>query len=70
MVNNELPFVEMLIYFRLYEDTPLEAWGGPSEIYFGMFKEPQNGLKAKAKAFAMQEICGGSGDLRRYEGEQ
>jgi hypothetical protein len=60
----------MLIYFRLYEDTPLAQWGGVNEIYYGMFKEPQNGFKAKAKAFAMQQICGGSGDLRRFEEKQ
>lgn len=67
MVRSKLPFVEMMMYFRLFEDTPLADWGGASEITFGMFREPQNGLRAKAKAFAFQAICGGSGDLRRFE---
>ncbi|GHU99012.1 hypothetical protein FACS1894211_03700 [Clostridia bacterium] len=67
--KDDMPYVESICAFRLYECEFAANWGGTGETYFGYFKEPSNGkgFSPKAKAFALQTLYGGSGDLRRYE---
>ena len=67
--ENELPFVESVLSFRLYECEYAATWGGSQESHFGFFREPtgDKGFSPKAKAYKLQQIYGGSGDLAKYE---
>lgn len=67
--ENDLPYVESVLSFRLYECEYAEVWGGRNEVYFGFFREPSGdkGFSPKAKAYKLQEIYGGTGDLAKYE---
>ncbi len=73
LVKNEMPYVETIHYFRLYEDERADkdrkskVWGGIVEVYYGLFTEPHNGLKPKTKAYKYRESAGGKGDLREFE---
>lgn len=65
---NDMPYVERLFAFRLYECAYAEVWGGIGEVHFGYFKEPNatRGFTPKAKATALQKLYGGTGDLNKY----
>ena len=45
------------------------TWGGREQTYFGFFREPtgDKGFSPKDKAYKLQEIYGGTGDLAKYE---
>ncbi|MFZ4262058.1 hypothetical protein ACFRAE_08445 [Sphingobacterium sp. HJSM2_6] len=68
-IKTDLFFVKNVTAFRLFECTGALAWGGKGEIHFGYFKEPsgQIGFSPKMKAFSLQTIYGGKGDLRKFE---
>lgn len=65
----KMPYVERLCAFRLYECAYAEVWGGINEVHFGYFREPDtvNGFSPKEKAFALQKLYGGEGDLTKYQ---
>lgn len=67
--KEDMPYLEGFYAFRLYECAFAEVWGGLGEVHFGYFKEPdgEKGFSPKKKAFALQEIYGGTGDLRMFE---
>jgi hypothetical protein len=67
--KNDMPYLENITAFRLYQCQFAANWGGSGEVYFGYFKEPggTKGFSPKNKAFALQELYGGTGDLRQYE---
>ena len=67
--ENDLPFVESVLSFRLYECEYAATWGGREQTYFGFFREPtgDKGFSPKDKAYKLQEIYGGTGDLAKYE---
>ena len=65
----EMPYVESVHIFRLFESTGDSYWGGPGETKFGLFREPVEGISGfapNAKAYALQKIYGGTGDLEKY----
>lgn len=67
--ENDLPFVESVLSFRLYQSEYAATWGGSAETYYGFFREPtgDKGFSPKDKAYKLQEIYGGTGDLAKYE---
>ncbi len=67
--QNDLPFLECVMSFRLYECEYAAVWGGKEQTHFGFFREPtaDKGFSPKNKAYALQEIYGGKGDLAKYE---
>jgi hypothetical protein len=37
--------------------------GGLSEVYFGIFTDPEEGCRPRARAYAIQEMTGSTADL-------
>lgn len=66
---NDMPYLETCMEFRLFNCAYAEVWGGIGETYFGAFKEPENGVgfSPRKKAYTLQKIYGGKGDLKKYE---
>ncbi|GHU99016.1 hypothetical protein FACS1894211_03710 [Clostridia bacterium] len=66
---DEMPYVHTVNVFRMFECAHDAIWGGEGEVKFGMFSEPVSGIGGfvpNAKAFALQAIYGGTGDLSKY----
>ena len=67
------PYIHTIHIFRLFEDFRADGerksadWGGPNEVYFGIFREPENGLTPRNKAVELQKLAGGTGDLWQFE---
>jgi len=67
-----MPYVQTVHLFRLFEDFRADRerksadWGGIAEVYFGMFREPENGFSPKEKALAYKRAAGGTGDLHAF----
>jgi len=72
IIETKLPYIRAVHIFRLYEDYKANAerktvdWGGIHEVYYGLFREPERGFTPRAKAFVLQELAGGKGDLWRF----
>ncbi len=68
-MRNDMPYLETCMEFRLYQCAYAETWGGIGEVYFGAFSEPKNGkgFSPTVKAYTLQKIYGGKGDLTQYE---
>lgn len=66
------PYIYTLHLFRLFEDFRADTtrktvdWGGVWEVYFGIFKEPENGLTPRTKALEMQKLTGSTADLWQF----
>ena len=74
-VLEELPFVESMHYFRMYDNLS-STWGSSAEKTFGLFTDPtthgvdgSNTVLAQPKniAYTFQQLAGGNGDLKIYE---
>lgn len=67
-ILEDLPFVEKVCAFRMYNCAYAEVWGGLGETAFGHFKEPEgtHGFEPKNKAIMLQELYGGEGNLFKY----
>ena len=63
LAEKELPFVESISYYRMFNDGR-EAAGGES---YGLFKDPMDGFTAKLKGKAYQQIAGGKGNLDQFK---
>ena len=68
-MSKDMPYLETCMEFRLFNCAYAEAWGGIGEVYFGAFSEPGNGagFSPRLKAYTLQKIYGGKGDLKKYE---
>lgn len=58
LVKEQMPYVESLHYYRMFND-------GDNDLY-GLFNEPKDGFNVKAKGRAFQAIAGGKGNLDKY----
>ena len=67
--QNDMPYLETICAFRVYNCAYAANWGGLGETTFGYFYEPtaSKGFSPKAKAYGLQKIFGGTGDLRMFE---
>ena len=67
----ELPYVRTLHNFRLLNENGMlkkggieqNQIGGLTEVYFGLFTDPEEGTKPSKRAFAIQEMTGSRADL-------
>lgn len=67
----EMPYVRTLHNFRLLNERAMlqregiekNQIGGLTEVYFGLFTDPAEGCRPRARAYAIQEMAGGTGDL-------
>lgn len=66
---NDMPYVETCCEFRMYTCSYAELWGGVGEVYFGCISEKtdETGFSPRKKAYTIQKIYGGTGDLTKYE---
>ena len=67
----ELPYVRTLHNFRLLNENAMlrrggiesNQIGGLTEVYFGLFTDPEEGCRPRARALAIQEMTGSTTDL-------
>ncbi len=66
----EMEYVHTCHFFRLNCSAHDALWNGVGEVMFGLFLEPDyeigRGFYPRKKAFALQEIYGGKGDLYKF----
>ena len=70
-IARELPYVRTLHNFRLLNENAMlqragvenNQIGGLSEVYFGLFTDPEEGCRPRARAYAIQEMTGSTADL-------
>ena len=61
LIRDELPFVQSVHWFRMFDEANAESWGGAFETGFGLFTEPDEdgNFTMKAKGEAYLEMTGG-----------
>lgn len=67
----EMPYVRTLHNFRLLNENAMlkragiedNQIGGLTEVYFGLFTDPEDGCQPRARAKAIQEMTGATADL-------
>ncbi len=66
LIRDELPFVQSVHWFRMFDEASAASWGGLMETGFGLFTEPDDhgvfNLKKKGEAF--REMAGGKGEFK------
>lgn len=70
-IARELPYVRTLHNFRLLNENAMlrrdgiesNQIGGLTEVYFGVFTDPEDGCKPRARARAIQAMTGSTVDL-------
>ena len=65
LVKDELPFVQSVHWFRMFDEASASSWGGAIETGFGLFTEPdKNGnFTMKSKGEAYSEMSKGRGNF-------
>ena len=67
----EMPYVRTLHNFRLLNENAMlkragiedNQIGGLTEVYFGLFTDPEDGCRPRLRAKAIQEMTGAKDDL-------
>ena len=70
-IARELPYVRTVHIFRLLNENEMlrragiedNQIGGVTEVYFGLFTDPEDGCQPRARAHAIQELTGSKDDL-------
>lgn len=70
-IARELPYVRTLHNFRLLNENAMlrragiekNQIGGLTEVYFGLFTDPENGCQPRKRALAIQQMTGSKTDL-------
>lgn len=70
-IASDLPYVRTLHNFRLLNENAMlkragiedNQIGGITEVYFGLFTDPEEGCRPRARALAIQEMTGSKADL-------
>ena len=70
-IAGRLPYVRTLHNFRLLNENAMlqrggieqNQIGGLTEVYFGLFTDPEDGCHPRARALAIQEMTGSTEDL-------
>ena len=66
-----MPYVRTLHNFRLLNENAMlkrdgienNQIGGLTEVYFGLFTDPEEGCRPRKRACALQEMTGSKADL-------
>lgn len=69
MESDQMPYIESCMSFRMYQCSYAQSWGGARQNFFGFFSEPvgdSKGFAPRPKAYILQEIYGGTGNLEKY----
>jgi hypothetical protein len=67
----DMPYVRTLHSFRLLNENAMlkragiedNQIGGLTEVYFGLFTDPEDGCRPRKRAYAIQEMTGSKADL-------
>ena len=70
-IASELPYVRTLHNFRLLNENAMlrragiedNQIGGLTEVYFGLFTDPEDGCRPRKRALAIQQMTGSGADL-------
>ena len=70
-IARKLPYVRTLHNFRLLNENAMfrragieqNQIGGLTEVYFGLFTDPEEGCQPRARALAIQKMTGNTADL-------
>jgi hypothetical protein len=70
-IARKLPYVRTLHNFRLLNENAMlrragieqNQIGGLTEVYFGLFTDPEEGCQPRARALAIQQMTGSTADL-------
>ena len=70
-IARELPYVRTVHNFRLLNENEMlrragiedNQIGGVTEVYFGLFTDPEDGCQPRARALAIQDLTGSKDDL-------
>ena len=70
-IARDLPYVRTLHNFRLLNENAMlqrggieqNQIGGLTEVYFGLFTDPEDGCRPRARARAIQEMTGSTANL-------
>ena len=70
-IARRLPYVRTLHNFRLLNENAMlrragieqNQIGGLTEVYFGLFTDPEEGCQPRARALAIQQMTGSTADL-------
>jgi hypothetical protein len=73
---SEMPYVRTLHNFRLLNENAMlrrdgiekNQIGGLTEVYFGLFTDPEDGCRPRKRAIAIQEMTGSTADLTALGG--
>ena len=70
MESNDMSYVHACHFFRMFSSSIDYTWNGLTVLYYGMFTEAQEylnrGYYPTQKAYVIQDIYGGIGDLMKY----
>ena len=68
---DEMKYLNSIHFFRLFCNEEAIRWNGFNTIYHGLFLEPDEtvgrGFYPRKKAYAIQKIFAGNGDLTKYK---
>ena len=72
-IARKLPYVRTLHNFRLLNENAMlnragieeNQIGGLTEVFFGLFTDPEEGCRPRARALAIQEMTGSTADLNQ-----
>lgn len=70
---SELPYVRTLHNFRLLNENAMlkragiesNQIGGLTEVFFGLFTDPEDGCRPRKRAWAIHELTGSTADLEK-----
>ena len=78
----DMPYVRTLHNFRLLNENAMlqragiedNQIGGLTEVYFGLFTDPEDGCRPRKRAYAIAQMTGSTADLdkigRRLTGKE
>ena len=70
MESEEMKYVHACHFFRMFSSSIDYSWNGLTVLYYGMFteanKDLDRGYYPTNKAYVIQDIYGGTGDLLKY----
>ena len=70
MRSSSMNYVHACHFFRMFSSSVDYSWNGLTVLYYGVFTEAQDylnrGYYPTKKAYTIQEIYGGKGDLMKY----
>lgn len=67
LIREQMPYVQTVHWFRLFNDVKAYGWGGDKEANFGLYTDPVfEDFAPKHKAYAFQALTGSTADLQQF----